>query len=504
MNSSEIRKSSLNLSTNRKLKIAGIINNQLCYLYLVKMIGTKILIHPLLILVLIVCSCQMNKTRESSQPNIILIMSDDQGWGDAGFQGHPFLQTPHLDQMASQGIRFERFYSSSPVCSPTRGSCLTGRHPFRYGIYGANIGHLPEEEITLAEILKENGYTTGHFGKWHLGTLTTTEVDANRGRPGQTEHYSPPWDNGFDVCFSTESKVPTWDPMVTPTKETMDIGNREPGNHFGTFYWEGPGKKVSSNLNGDDSRIIMDRVLPFIQEAKNSDLPFLAVIWFHSPHLPVLTGENYRSLYDHLTVDQQHFYGCITAMGEQIGRLNSRLDDLDIADNTLIWFCSDNGPEGKEMTHRTQGTTNGLRGRKRSLFEGGVRVPALVKWPAKIKKPRSVDIACTTTDYLPTILEILGISVNNMDLDGISLVPILEQTMKCRPEPIGFIHDQQVALVGNQYKLISQNQGESYLLFNLADDPAEEFDLADSLPELKEQMIAELQVWINRIQNKHK
>jgi arylsulfatase A-like enzyme len=122
-------------------------------------------------------------------PNVVLVMTDDQGWGDVGYNGHPALKTPNLDQMAEEGITFERFYSGAPVCSPTRGSCLTGRHPFRYGIYHANVGHMKKEEITLAEVLKMQGFTTGHFGKWHLGTLTKTVKEANRGGQRGAAHY---------------------------------------------------------------------------------------------------------------------------------------------------------------------------------------------------------------------------------------------------------------------------------------------------------------------------
>ncbi|MFC1759674.1 sulfatase-like hydrolase/transferase, partial [Planctomycetota bacterium] len=129
-------------------------------------------------------------------------MADDMGWGDTGYNGHTEIQTPHLDQMAQEGLRFHRFYSAAPVCSPTRGSCLTGRHPYRLGIPGANAGHLKPEELTLAEILHDLGYQTGHFGKWHLGTLTKTIRDGRRGGTEKgTGHYSPPWENGFDSCF---------------------------------------------------------------------------------------------------------------------------------------------------------------------------------------------------------------------------------------------------------------------------------------------------------------
>ena len=135
--------------------------------------------------------------------------------------------------MAKSGVRFTRFYSGGPVCSPTRGTCMTGRHYFRYGVTHANEGMLPKQEITVATMLKPLGYTTGHFGKWHLGTLTREVKDGRRGGPG-TKTYMPPWEHGFDVCFSTEQAVPTWDPM-----------RNQP---FATKYWEGPGKSATANL----------------------------------------------------------------------------------------------------------------------------------------------------------------------------------------------------------------------------------------------------------------
>ena len=134
------------------------------------------------------------------RPNIILCMADDQGWGDTGYNGHPYLKTPNLDALSGAGLRFDRFYSGAPVCSPTRGSALTGRHPFRYGIYFANTGHMKKEEVTLAEALKTQGYATGHFGKWHLGTLSPTYSGKKNRQP--EKHYSTPGHNGFDEWLS--------------------------------------------------------------------------------------------------------------------------------------------------------------------------------------------------------------------------------------------------------------------------------------------------------------
>lgn len=444
-------------------------------------------------------SCHTNsKSRVEQSPNIILIMADDLGWGDPAYTGNPISKTPNLDNMASEGIVFNRFYVSSPVCSPTRGSCITGRHPYRYGIFFANSGHMPKQEFTLADALKTKGYSTGHFGKWHLGTLTKTEKDANRGgKVKDTINYSPPWENGFDVCFSTESKVPTWDPMLTPNKRAGDIGKREEGTHFGTYYWTGPGQKVTDNLKGDDSRIIMDRVLPFIGEAAKSNTPFFTVIWFHTPHLPVLTGDKYKNMYKGQSEDIQHFYGSITAMDEQIGRLRSYLKELNIADNTIIFFTSDNGPEGRERVGRTQGTTGKFRGRKRSLYEGGVRVPGLMTWPAGIKQHLSTDIPFSTLDYFPTIMDITGFSDTSQPkpIDGISMMPFINGEMKERPVPIGFESRKQLAFMDNQFKIYSRDEGRHFELYDIVNDREEKNNIATQHPEIVKELSIQLSEW---------
>jgi len=340
------------------------------------------------------------------RPNVILCMCDDLGWGDVGYNGNPALKTPNLDDMAAYGIRFDRWYSGAPVCSPTRGSCITGRHPYRYGVFSANVGHMRKQEITLAEALKTQGYATGHFGKWHLGTLTTEIKDSNRGKPGATEHYSPPWDNGFDICFSTEAKVPTWDPMKTPGSDSF----------YGTHYWRQDGSFVpidSEEVAGDDSRVIMDQAIPFIRKAVGEDRPFLAVIWFHTPHKPVVAGPQYKAMYSAYSDAEQEYYGCITAMDEQVGRLRGELQSLGVAEETMLWFSSDNGPE-----NGVPGVTGGFRERKRSLYEGGVRVPGMLQWPGKIKSPRVVKMPCCTSDYFPTVMEVLGFKIQGRRPNG--------------------------------------------------------------------------------------
>ena len=460
----------------------------------------------LLIMMTLLLSCSGQK--EPNLPNIVLIMSDDQGWGDTGYNGHPYLKTPALDSMAANGITFTRFYAAAPVCSPTRGSVLTGRHPNRYGICSANCGHLPDEELTLAEIALKQGYTTGHFGKWHLGTLTRDTVDANRGgRPENDKHYAPPWEHGFEVCFSTESKVPTWDPMVVPSSSAGDVKpSLTEGGPFGTYYWTGPGKIETDNLQGDDSRVIMDRVIPFISNAHENDQPFFAVIWFHSPHLPVLTSDHYAGLYQDVSVDQQQYYGTITAMDEQIGRLRNRLKEMKAQENTIIFFTSDNGPEGimvdglgsqeRTIGRRTQGITKGLRARKRSLYEGGIRVPGLLEWPGKLG-PVTIDQPCFTSDYFPTLVNIMGFSPDKTPgpIDGVDLMGFIDGPDSVAERNLMFSFREQVAVINGRYKLYSQDKGISFKLFDLLQDPGETTDISAQYPSLKESLIGDWVDW---------
>ena len=451
----------------------------------------------------------MANQKKHDKPNIILCMTDDQGWKDTSYSGHPELKTPNLDQMSKDGVRFSRWYSAAPVCSPTRGSCLTGRHPYRYGIFHANEGHLPPEELNLAEVLKKRGYRTGHFGKWHLGTLSKVVREANRGGPRCAEHYSPPWKNGFDTCFSTESKVPTWDPMLIPEGWEVE-GARKPGQAFGTYYWTGPGRISVENLEGDDSRVLMDRGLSFIREAVQEEEPFLAVIWFHSPHAPVVGGPKYRDMYSEFPPGKQHYYGCLTAMDEQIGRLRRELNELGVGNNTMLWFCSDNGPEeegavrGKGRGGHQQGQTGPFRGRKRDLYEGGIRVPGLLVWPNEIERNTTVEAPCVTSDYFPTILEVLDISPDRQPkpIDGVDLMPLVKGKVKERSSPIGFEFEDKLAWTDDRYKLVRE-KGE-FELFDLLKDPSESEDLSEEKPKVFSKMKTELKKWRSSCEDSRK
>ena len=346
----------------------------------------------------------VRETNDTAFPNVILLMSDDQGWGDVGFNGNEKIHTPHLDAMAAEGVRFNRFYASAPLCSPTRGGCLTGRYPFRFGVLAAHTGGMRVGEITIAEMLKSKGYRTGFFGKWHLGWVK--ESDA-----GSRGFYSPPSQHGFDTHFATTSAVPTWDPTMTPGN--WSGWGSKPGEPWkgGTPYVR-DGIEVARNMAGDDSRIIMDRVIPFIEE--NREQPFFATVWFHAPHEPVVAGAEYRKRYAKYGTARQNLYGCITAMDEQIGRLRTRLDELGLSKSTVVFFCSDNGPADK-LTRKGVASAGPFRGHKHTMYEGGLLVPACAVWPGVIPAGTTTDVRCSTLDYFPTIAKFAGYEFASKD-----------------------------------------------------------------------------------------
>jgi arylsulfatase A-like enzyme len=409
----------------------------------------------------------------SPRPNLILVMTDDQGAADAGFVGSSVARTPALDALAARGVVLETFYAAAPVCSPTRASCLTGRHPVALGIPNANAGHLPVEVPNLATLLAAEGYRTGHFGKWHLGTLTREVRDSNRGgRTQHSHHYAPPWERGFDTCFSTEAKVPTWDPMVHP----------ETGRPFGTRYWTGPGESVVEDLDGEDARLIVERAQSFVDGALDEGRPFLAVLWFHGPHLPLVAPEAATEPWAGSA--DATYHAVVAGIDAQVGRLWDRLEQRGAARDTLLWFCSDNGPErapgqddrlsAEAYGRHPYGSAAPFRGRKRSVHEGGLRTPAFVVWPAGLPAGLRVSQPGVTTDQLPTLLSLLGLPLPDA-LDGVSLAPLLRGEPWRRTQPIPFLSGRRRALVDWPWKLV-QDGGGTAGLYHLEEDPGETRD----------------------------
>lgn len=326
-------------------------------------------------------------------PNIILVMADDQGWGDVAYNGHPALKTPNFDAAAAAGLRFDHFYAAAPVCSPTRASVLTGRHPNRMGVF--KWGHpMRPQETTLAETLKRAGYSTGHFGKWHLGSVRRTSP-ANPGENGFDEWLSAP--NFFDN-----------DPTLSHRGQAVE-------------------------RKGESSMVTVDAALEWIRGRAATEQPFLAVVWFGSPHSPHRAIDEDREPYSQEPEKRQHFLGEITGMDRAFGKLRDTLGPLGIRDRTILWYCSDNGALPR------LGSTGGHRGHKGKLYEGGLLVPAFVEWPQRISSPRVTKVRCNTSDIYPTLVEISGAKIEtSVPLDGISLAPLFAGSDATRPVPMGF------------------------------------------------------------------
>lgn len=437
----------------------------------------------------------LGRKRETS-PNIILMMADDMGMGDVNYYGwnEKDVQTPHLDEMSATGLRFDRFYAQAPVCSPTRGSCLTGRHPFRFGVFEANNGGLRMEETTLPEILKaEAGYTCGHFGKWHLGRFTEDKINGKASRM----EYSTPGMNGFDEWFSAVHAVKTWNPYGPDGLEDP----RSVDEDYNPYFHNGV--EYTDPLMGDTSKIIMDRAIPFMENALAEGKPFLSAIWFHTPHKEYDAHPDDKALYPGEDENVQCYYGSITAMDRQIGRLRQWLRDRGIEKNTLLWFTCDNGPTGK-------GSAGPYLGEKRMLFEGGIRVPTILEWPEKIPVARTTDMLAGTSDYFLTHLDAAGIEyTDTYPQDGISLMPLIKGTISERPGYLAFQSHSMEVIMNQDYKAIRTNAGATYeqktidngfpidewYLIDMQSDEFETENVASQHPELVQTMAEEYTAW---------
>ena len=327
----------------------------------------------------------------ANRPNIVLLMSDDQGWGETGYNGHPHVQTPTLDEMARSGLRLDRFYAASPLCTPTRASLLTGRHANRSGAFRPNWATRPEE-ITVAHILREAGYRTGHFGKWHLGPV---------------EAHSPlnPRAMGFDASLSHDNFF-----ELNP-RLSRDGAPPE-------------------RIVGEGSAVIVAAALAFAAQAHRDGQPFLVVVHFGSPHDPYEAEPADLARYADVPSPLRDRWAEITAMDRAIGTLRDSLTDWGVRDDTLIWFHSDNGisREGIPAAQHADLFNGGWRGAKGELYEGGLLVPGLIEWPAVVREARVSAAPVTTSDLLPTLLDLLDLEhpAPGRPLDGVSQRALIE------------------------------------------------------------------------------
>jgi len=330
------------------------------------------------------------RSSENKRPNVILVMADDQGWGDAGYNGHPVVKTPALDAMAREGFVFDRFYAAAPVCSPTRASVLTGRNPIRTKVPNHGRYMRPHEQ-TLAEALKGAGYVTGLFGKFHLGS-------------GQPDSPCNPGGAGFDEWAIG-----------------LNFFDNNP-------YLSRNG--MIEHRKGKGSVLLMDDALAFLEKHKDGSRPIFAVIWFPSPHGPFQEVPEGPAMYD----GEKHagYWREITLLDQQVGRLRTELKRLGLADNTLLWYCSDNGG--------LVAASSGGRAKKGSIYEGGLRVPGIIVWPARGLRGRT-SVPAVTSDIYPTALALADVNVPGQHpLDGIDLGGVLAGKVTRRSAPIGFWH----------------------------------------------------------------
>ncbi len=419
----------------------------------------------------------------ADRPNVVLVMADDQGWGDTGYNGHPELKTPNLDQLAASGLRFDRFYTAHFNCSPTRASVMTGRHPHRMGTFGPGSPIRPQE-LTVANVLQSAGYATGHFGKWHLnGKNGDKNTKALPGRAILAADPLSPGKLGFDEWVSADNFFDL-DPVL--------------GRNG-----------VPEKFQGDSSDVVTEEALRFIRQQAAAAKPFLAVVWFGSPHVPHEALPADKALYASLPEKDQNYYGEITAIDRNVGRLRVVLRESQVADNTLLWYCSDNGGNAGPNS------TGHLRGSKGTLWEGGLRVPGLVEWPARIPEPFVSQTPCCTSDIYPTILAATGAVTQNqiLPLDGISLLPLFDRKTESRSKPIAFwanarVAQSHAALLDWPYKLHTNPGAERgrkrekndtalppVLLYDVSRDPQETTDLATSDPDRVAKMTAALGAW---------
>ncbi len=425
----------------------------------------SILIFIVLVAVFSVTSCK----KRGRKPNIILFFSDDAGYADFGFQGNSKYHTPNLDKLASEGVKFTDGYVTASVCSPSRAGLMTGRYPQRFGHYTNlpgkpdpnvpdSIRGLPLNQITMAELLRQNGYATGIIGKWHLGT----------------EPHFLPYNRGFDEFFGI------------------------PGGGSQYFY---PKSLKSLACNYKD---ITKEPLPYLTDAfgneavgfieRHKDEPFFLYLSFNAPHTPLQAPDSLIDLFDadFRTGVRKKNAAMTTSLDKNIGKVLRKLDELVLTENTLIVFANDNGGA---MPYNAS-LNDPLRGTKGTFLEGGIRVPFLMKWPKHIDSGTVYNYPVSTLDLLPTFVAVAGGDLpDDRDYPGVNLIPYLTGNNKERPHEVLFWRNvYRKAVRKGDWKLVITPYGKRWL-FNLSNDIGETTDLFQEHPEIATDLLSELKQW---------
>ncbi len=443
--------------------------------------------HPLRTLLvsgLLICAAAVSKG--APLPNVLLIVTDDQGAVDAGCYGSKDLATPHIDALASRGVRFTQFYAAAPVCSPSRAGLLTGRYPLRAGLTGNASSQrdrgagMPSGQVTMAEMLKPAGYATGHVGKWHLGFTTETMPNAQ----------------GFDHSFGHMG------------------GCIDNFSHF--FYWDGPNRHDLFR-NGEEIHrpgrffgdLMVEEASRFME--RHRARPWFLYLALNMPHYPYQGDPMWLERFKDLPYPRDLYAAFLATVDERIGAVLKQVDDLGLRERTLVIFQSDNGHSTEQRAHFGGGSSGPYRGAKFSLFEGGIRLPAIISWPGHIPEGEVRDQVVHACDWMPTLAEITGVKPPAAGMDGRSILPVIRSAEA--PSPHETLHwhvgggpAAQWAVRRGDWKLIGNAQDSSggkldgddkeLFLVNLQTDIAESRNLAGENPEVVRRLVKEHEDWL--------
>jgi arylsulfatase A len=425
--------------------------------------------HIQIFLLILSCSlfagaCKSSVNRPDF-PNIVIILTDDQGWGDIASHGNPDIETPELDKLAESGVRFNRFFVS-PVCAPTRASLLTGRDHLRTGTQWVTYGleNMRAEEYTFGEVFRDAGYRTSLFGKWHNGS-----------------HYPmDPIGQGFEHFFGF-------------TKGHWN-------NYFDTDLQLG---KKMVPTDGYIADVLTDSTLGFIEE--NKDNPFLAFVSYNTPHSPFQVPDKYFDKYKELGLSDKNaaVYGMVANIDENVGRIQNKLSELDLTDETIVIFMTDNGPNGGDRFN------GNMKGWKAKVDEGGVRVPMFISWPGTIEKGRILEELTAHIDFLPSLADLAGIDFSPKNpLDGRSFAKLILDEETAWEDRLLYTHQSRwdsleqfpASVRNNRYRLVQY--GSKWELYDLKLDPSQRRDIAENEPELVDSLSSSYQKWFTNVTQK--
>jgi arylsulfatase A len=433
----------------------------------------------LLIFFALIANILPGASQTTTRPNVLLIYSDDQGSIDLNCYGATDLHTPNLDKLASHGIRFTQFYAGSSVCSPSRAALMTGMSPQKAGLPGNTSSHegdpgMPSDRITIAEMLKTAGYATAHIGKWHMGYTDDTE----------------PLGQGFDYSFGHMG------------------GCIDNYSHY--FYWNGPNRHDLWENNTEVYRdgeyfpdLMVEKAKEFMLDHK--DEAFFMYYAINLPHYPLQPTDKWRDYYKNLEMPRRDYAGFISVIDERVGELISILEELGIRDNTIIIFQSDQGHSCEIRAFGEGGNAGEFRGAKSSLFEGGIRVPAILNWPKHLPEGQVNDIPCINYDWFPTIAELCGVSEVPFEVEGKSLLPVIRQGDP-QHEVFRWKLGRQWAVREGDWKLLGnptdpsgkypiRGEQDELFLVNLSADVNESINLASRYPDMVRELSEKYLAW---------